>query len=1531
MARISLRAYNREIENLIDRGHYDQAIAHCRHILKYFNKHIDSYRLLGKAFLESQRYGDAADLFQRVLSSIPDDFVSHVGMSIIREDEGNLDEALWHIERAYEVQPGNKAIQGELRRLYGRRDGMEPPKIQLTRGALARMYLKGELYQQAISELRPSLSEGQQRPDLLVVLARAYYLSGQRVPAADTCSSLLKKYPYCLVANQILADILANSERAEEANVYLKRASALDPYLAHISAHAATVDQVPEAAVVLEKLDWTEESAKVVSTSQPEWATSLGVDVGDMAVKDDSLPEWLASPPQDEPNLADSSKDMTDDKPLYEEITEGSGASETPSLPEDDATSAEIPEWMREAGWVPATGELDKSTPLPDFAEDEIIADDIAPAEMPEWLQEMAPEPTQEEDTPALEGLETEDGGTLAAESDVLPWLDETPPGPTDSVVTFLEDKEPSIPETSEIELDSDESVEIPDWLQDFEEEPQFEADLEAITSPSDTPAGDESVFTSEEEILQASQDQLTEELTQPDIVAETTGILDELEDQHLGEIPAEEIPQWVSELDDAAIDASQPEEPAEELPSEEEIPVWLRGLAAEEVGEPIESIAESEKESIEEAISEIDSHKMIDTEDESDWLREFETTTVDELESPAESPEIEIAEGESSFDEELSAEIPADLETTEEVAPFERMEEPTTEVTKSVSTTEPETLEDDEAFAWLESLAEKQGASEAMLLSPEERQEEPPDWVQQVTPKPVLDATEEAADEIPKAESEALPDWLSAETPFAETESEAQEISSEQSAEIPDWLVSVDEDIEQETEMEVEGESEPKPEGEMPSWIQAGVVAAGAAAVGAAISSSDEESADEQEIVPEEIPTEAELELPSDVDEQVVISEEAEPGIPDWLQEVTDAETAIEAELSPEGESDVVAEVEDQVEAYPAEIPDWIKEITPEPAETEALFAEAEEEVVELSEQPVSLPVSEMLFAPALQSLEPSEPTTDEHLQEEEEEPVDEVLEIEEASIIEGDTAPTHVTPPDQIPIPPVQPGESPDTILTTEEDIDAEMPTFDVPDWLQGVEEEIPEMEEILPLQSADTAIDAKVEALEGEEIERAIDEIPDWLSDIGVDTTEQAAVKEEIEAPTIEEGAAETQAGPVAESPTEKAVLEDDDAFAWLESLAAKQGADEALLLSPEERREEPPEWVEQAVTESEGFIADETQSELDQLAEESTPIEGDADTDQVETALDISDEETIPLEELNLDVPELEPILGEEIGKEDVTEQTDTEFPVSPPSLDDLTAEEIPTRIDGYAKTQPLPDLSDILGEEPIAAEEEITPASEPSVSVVEEEITAESVPELPDWLADAEEEISEEELEEWTPSEELLAQTGALDEIAAAEQADMPLDINKAGLSEFERLPGVGFIKAQAIIEHRQVHGPYTNINDLQDVPGLGPAMVDEIRELITVEAQEEPIAEGPSDEHTITLIQARNSLIKGDNEVAIEHYQSLIHAEQHLPEIVQDLNDALYRYPMEISIWQTLGDAHLRLGQLQEALDSYTKAEELLR
>src|ERR1041385_25199 len=231
MAKVSLRTYNHEIETMIDRGYVDEAVAHCRHILKTFPKHLDTYRLLGKAYLEAKRYPEAEDLFSRILVAVPSDFVANVGMSIIRDEENKLDDAIWHMERAFEMQPSNAAIQSELQRLYARRDGVAPPRIRMTRGALAHMYVQGELYPQAISEIKSVLKEDPGRSDMQSLLARASFKSGARNDAVDAALSLMQRYPYALDANRVLVEILG-ADRNENAQAYRQRLSELDPYSA---------------------------------------------------------------------------------------------------------------------------------------------------------------------------------------------------------------------------------------------------------------------------------------------------------------------------------------------------------------------------------------------------------------------------------------------------------------------------------------------------------------------------------------------------------------------------------------------------------------------------------------------------------------------------------------------------------------------------------------------------------------------------------------------------------------------------------------------------------------------------------------------------------------------------------------------------------------------------------------------------------------------------------------------------------------------------------------------------------------------------------------------------------------------------------------------------------------------------------------------------------------------------------------------------------------------------------------------------
>jgi tetratricopeptide (TPR) repeat protein len=492
MAEISLRAYMKEIEDLIERDHLDEAIAHCRRILEVYPKHLDSYRLLGKSYLESKRYGDAADIFQRVLSAIPDDFVSHIGMAIVREDEGNLDSAIWHMERAFETNPANPAIRQELRRLIGNRDGLEPHKVRMTRGALARMYAQGELYPQAISELDFALKEDADRPDLQVLLATMYFRTGQSAEAAEICNGILEKLPFCRDANRIMASILQTSKKTDEASMYNRRLAALDPYAAFVE--SATIDPktVSANSVRIDRTDWSPgQPASAPETGQPDWAVSLGVSLGE------------GEPAQPEPSAESSwmeDLDMSSIDPESEAPNPPSEESDVPLEPQppsesvgepesdaekDSSEGAEIPDWMREAGWGDATGEaqdgpvsfsddelsaLDSGQPLPEGEPPPQEDADLTPAEIPDWVQQIAPseaELVEEDDERALPNWL----GDIAADAEAVspePRLEDTSP-----VAEAIPEAPPieEIPGPSEeaLELDDDEATPLPAWLDDDE------------------------------------------------------------------------------------------------------------------------------------------------------------------------------------------------------------------------------------------------------------------------------------------------------------------------------------------------------------------------------------------------------------------------------------------------------------------------------------------------------------------------------------------------------------------------------------------------------------------------------------------------------------------------------------------------------------------------------------------------------------------------------------------------------------------------------------------------------------------------------------------------------------------------------------------------------------------------------------------------------------------------------------------------------------------------------------------------------
>jgi competence protein ComEA len=73
-------------------------------------------------------------------------------------------------------------------------------------------------------------------------------------------------------------------------------------------------------------------------------------------------------------------------------------------------------------------------------------------------------------------------------------------------------------------------------------------------------------------------------------------------------------------------------------------------------------------------------------------------------------------------------------------------------------------------------------------------------------------------------------------------------------------------------------------------------------------------------------------------------------------------------------------------------------------------------------------------------------------------------------------------------------------------------------------------------------------------------------------------------------------------------------------------------------------------------------------------------------------------------------------------------------------------------------------------------------------------------------------------------------------ICNTDDAETPqkININRAETWLLKALPGVGEVKAQAIVDYRDQNGIFRDINELKQVPGFGDASFDMIKDMITV-------------------------------------------------------------------------------------------------
>jgi tetratricopeptide (TPR) repeat protein len=393
------------------------------------------------------------------------------------------------------------------------------------------------------------------------------------------------------------------------------------------------------------------------------------------------------------------------------------------------------------------------------------------------------------------------------------------------------------------------------------------------------------------------------------------------------------------------------------------------------------------------------------------------------------------------------------------------------------------------------------------------------------------------------------------------------------------------------------------------------------------------------------------------------------------------------------------------------------------------------------------------------------------------------------------------------------------------------------------------------------------------------------------------EPAVVSEmdSAEVPTVFDFPMEDMAEAEVEEPAFDIPDDPDEAMAWLEKLAARQGAnlDELPTI----------DVVEEMATPVTGIVME--AEEFDYEPEAFAEMEVDP---ELELALaDLSD----------IDMPEdddealawLAAITGETAGAAD----EESLFETADELFEDTDFE--PETFQAFEEFEPVETIEITAVEEPpLSFEEE--PSDTSLFDAIEEET---------DQFFDSEEDLSIDMGEEFGGD----ALDSALPEWLKFEP------VGETSREDLDWLESFGDSNVDSWLEAEELTSQF-DLRAISDLPEPEPVAVpepeliydsrapEERGEFLIEDFEVESAPTGPVDENQ--LESARTALETGDFRSAVEQYNTLLRSGQGLPLLIADLETASNRHTKVAPLQRLLGDAYMQNGQLQKAIDIYRQA-----
>ena len=346
MASMSLQAAYDQARQSLESNDTDRAIGLAQHILDQQPDNLEAYRILGEAYLANRQLDRAQESFERVLRSDPENIPAHVGLGITSERQGQLERAIAEFEQALEIKPDMTEIRSQLLRLYADGWGSENAQLRLSRAGLARLYAKGHMLPQAISEFRQVIADNPQRFDAKVALAETLWRDSQDDEAIDMCREIVAERPESLKANLLLGYLLKSSGQPEGER-YWDAARRMDPYQGVAS---VLFDPLPEEAhedPTIEEWDeaaWhsrraADQQETIAATRPMEAVTPAGTATESAGLSS----SWLDQLTSSSSGALPESAPPTNPSPEMDDFLASLLAFDTPTAPAETSASATEP------------------------------------------------------------------------------------------------------------------------------------------------------------------------------------------------------------------------------------------------------------------------------------------------------------------------------------------------------------------------------------------------------------------------------------------------------------------------------------------------------------------------------------------------------------------------------------------------------------------------------------------------------------------------------------------------------------------------------------------------------------------------------------------------------------------------------------------------------------------------------------------------------------------------------------------------------------------------------------------------------------------------------------------------------------------------------------------------------------------------------------------------------------------------------------------------------------------------------------